>query len=116
MRRLHLLFSVGLILLASPVLAQSVVFDEAVDGDLSGVGTAPTSIFLTLGLNQINGSFGTTGGSPSIGSGATNGLNDADFFSIDINPIPGASITSITTTRSDGAGPSFISGNRRGFV
>ncbi len=46
---------VALAALALPAAAQ-IVHDEAVDGDLSGVATAPTPVTLGLGSNIVNGS------------------------------------------------------------
>ena len=96
-------FLLGLILVASPLFAQTIIFDEAVDGDLSDLGTAPTPVTLLLGLNTIVGSFGdaNVGG----GSGATDG-SDADYFTFTLSP--SQIVTAISTTREGPDGPSFL--------
>ncbi len=94
----------GLMLMVSPLFAQTIIFDEAVDGDLSDSGTAPTPVTLLLGLNTIVGSFGDAnlGG----GNGATDG-SDADYFTFTLSP--DQVVTAISTTREDtGGGPSFL--------
>jgi len=97
----HLPLMLGMLLMASPSFAQ-VIHNEAVDGDLSDSGPAPTSfgVFAT-GTNTIQGSLGASSG----GSGATNG-NDADFFTFTLGA--GQSVNSISTTRTGPGGGSFI--------
>lgn len=74
------------------------IHDEAVDGDLSGVGTAPTSLTLSLGLNEIFGTIGNNGN-----TGSTNG-QDADFFTFNL----GSGLTINSIIASNSGGPSFI--------
>ena len=61
----------GLLLL--PQAQARIAWDESVNGDLSGVGTAPSVISLTLGSNQI---IGATG---DLGAGV-----DIDYFTLTI--------------------------------
>ena len=103
---MRLLFSpiyLGLILFASPLVAQTIIHNETVDGDLSDLGTAPTPVELLLGLNTIVGSFGDAnlGG----GNGATDG-SDADYFTFTLSPR--RVVTAISTTREGLAAPSFL--------
>ncbi len=92
-----------LMLLASPVFAQTIVHDEAINGDLSDSGPAPTSLgIFGLGVNTIQGSIGPSTG----GSGASNMSSDADIFTFDI--APGLFVSSVTTTRSGPGFQSFI--------
>ena len=89
MKLRHLPFLLVITLIASPLFGQTVVYDESVDGDLSGSGLAPTAVSLVLGLNTIQGAIGTTGALPSIGDGtfATNGgSRDTDFFTFTLSP------------------------------
>lgn len=98
-------FSAFLILLtlslafANENLFASVIHNEAAMGDLSGVSTAPTDLtsqFIVPGTNTIQGQLGSDpdNNNPAIGTGATNTVNDADYFSITL--AAGQSITSIT--------------------
>ena len=93
MRLHHLpsLFAV-LVFAAAPAFAQTIVHNEAIDGELSDTGASPTLINLVFGLNEIQGSLGPGG------SGATNSTSDADFFTF--NLASGLEVSSITTTRS----------------
>ena len=96
--------------LVSPALAQGIIHDEAVDGDLSGVSPSPTAVVLGLGTNTIVGSLGPAGG---VG-GATNG-QDADIFTFTLGA--GQTVTSIVTTRSGPGSQSFIGySNSIGFA
>ena len=61
----------GLLLL--PQAQARVAWDESVNGDLSGVGTLPSVLSLSLGSNQI---FGATG---DLGAGV-----DIDYFTLTI--------------------------------
>ena len=106
MKLRYLPFLLGMMLIASPSFAQSVVFDEAASGDLSDSGAAPTSLTLGLGLNTVQGTFGTTGLLPTNGTGSTNPANDADFFTFTL--APGQIINAISTTRTGGGNGSFI--------
>ena len=96
LRNLPVIF--GMMIIASPLFAQSaIVFDEAVSGELSGSGLTPTPLTLGLGLNTIQGTLGENGN-----LGATNGTSDADFFTF--NLAPGQVVTAISTTRPAGLG------------
>ena len=66
----------------------TVVHDESVDGDLSGVFASPTLLSTTNGPNTVVAQFGNNGN-----SGATDGT-DADYFAIVIPS--GGSLTSIS--------------------
>ncbi len=66
----------------------AVVYDESVDGDLSGVFAAPDALPTATGDNTLIGSVGQNGG-----TGATNG-SDADYLTITVPA--GASLTTIT--------------------
>lgn len=103
MRLRHTPIFLCLIFAATPLFAQTVIYDETVDGDLSGSGTAPTPITLLLGLNTIVGSFGDSnvGG----GGGATDG-SDADYFTFTL--APDQVVTAISTTRQGLDAPSFL--------
>jgi len=99
MKLTHLPILLGLMLLASPVFAQTIVHDEAVSGDLSDSGPSPTPLgVFGAGVNTIQGSLGGLGAGG--GGGASNG-NDADIFTFTLGA--GQTITSISTTRSDSA-------------
>lgn len=77
------------LLLTLPGLASAAtIWDEGVDGDLSGVGASPTGLVLGVGANTIVGTIGDNGN-----TGATDGT-DADYFSFLV--APGTSVTSIT--------------------
>jgi len=98
----HIPVLVGLMLAVSPAFAQ-VVHNEAIDGDLSGVGPSPTELVFGVGLNTIQGSFGSA--PAGVDGGATNG-NDADIFTFTLGA--GQSVESITTTRTGAGTLSFI--------
>jgi hypothetical protein len=74
--------------------AHAIVYDEALLGDLSGDGMAPTPLVFDVGLNIIRGTMGTTG--PQV---------DADIFTITL--APGQSITEILLIEYDHSGVSF---------
>jgi len=74
------------------------VYDEATDGDLSGLFATPTPLTLGVGLNTITGTIG-----PNGNDGATNG-NDADYFTFVLGP--NESANSLTIIRDD-PGSSF---------
>ena len=93
----------GLMLVAAPVFAQGIVHDEAVMGDLSDTGPAPTPLgVFGLGGSTIQGTLGPSAG----GSGASNGSSDADIFTFNI--APGQFVTSVTTTRTGPGSVSFV--------
>ena len=80
-----------------------VVFDEAIDGDLSDLGPSPTVLgVFGLGTTTIVGTLGPDAG----GNGATNGSSDADIFTFTI--APGQVVSSFTTTRSGPGNQSFF--------
>ena len=79
-----------------------IVFDEAVDGEISNSGLNPTVITLGLGNNTVVGSIGDNGQ-----TGATDGT-DGDFFTF--NLATGLEVHEISTTRS-AAGRSFFGYN-----
>lgn len=64
------------------------VHDESIDGDLSGVLSAPDTVLVSNGANVLIGQMGANGG-----TGATDG-SDADYFSITIGA--GQSLTGFT--------------------
>lgn len=86
MRKLAFVAIVSAFSLAPP-LAAAVVYDEAVDGDLSGNRLAPTSLVLSTGINSISGT--TVAGDLdyvtfSVPGGATlNSMTLASFTSTD---------------------------------
>lgn len=73
-------------------------YDEAVDGDLSGLFGTPTVLTLGLGVNTIGGTLG-----PNGNGGATNG-QDADYFTFTLGANETAN--SLDIIRGD-AGASF---------
>lgn len=78
--------AVSLLLLAGLApCAHAIVWDEAINGDLSGSNTAPTPITFDLGVNTIK---GTMGGDPGDGIPL-----DRDFFTVTVGP--NQAITSI---------------------
>ncbi len=89
--------------LAGPASAIT-IYDESVDGDLSGVPSSPDALAVSVGANTVIGSVGQNGG-----TGATNG-SDADYFSITIGA--GESLTALTidsyTFAPSNPGASFI--------
>lgn len=58
----------------------AVIYNESIDGDLSGLFGKPTPLSIMLGANTILAEFGNNGD-----TGATNGF-DADYFTIIIDP------------------------------
>jgi hypothetical protein len=83
---MHRLRSVAISLLFFPALALSaraaaLFYDEAVSGDLSNLGSAPTALVFDLGQNIVT---GTMGGPPS---------SDPDIITFTIQP--GQALTSI---------------------
>ena len=108
--RLTSLLLFGLMLTAAPALAQGLIHDEAVDGDLSDAGTTPTSFVFGLGTNTIQGTLGPSTG----GTGATNGSSDADFFTFTLGA--GQTITSFSTTRSGPGTQAFVGYSNSGAI
>jgi hypothetical protein len=81
--------------------AHALIYDEAILGDLSGDGLAPTPLVFDVGVNIIRGTMGTAG--PQL---------DADIFTITLEP--GQFITEILLVEYDHSGVSFyaISGGQ----
>lgn len=70
-----LLVAMGSVLVFAPsASAVNLVYNEAVNGDLSGDSLNPTTLSLSVGSNQI---IGSTTGNPNL---------DRDFFTFDILP------------------------------
>jgi hypothetical protein len=83
-----------------------IVHDESVDGDLSGVFSAPQSVIFNLGANTVVGQIGNNGF-----TGATNG-QDADYFSFSLGP--GQQLQSVTIDSF--TSPGFPGSSFMGFV
>ncbi len=85
MRRLLL----ATLLLTAPGLASAAtIWDESIDGDLSGVGAAPTELTLAAGTNTVIGTIGNNGNTGAVGG------QDADYFYFTVPA--GATVTSLT--------------------
>jgi hypothetical protein len=63
----------------------SVIYNEAISGDLSGDFSAPTLLHVSLGLNDVLG---------STGKSATTGIIDRDYFTFTV--APGEALSGIT--------------------
>ena len=79
----------------------SIIYNEAVSGDLSNIFSSPTLLTVSLGLNDV---FGSTGKS------ATTGIIDRDYFTFTVSPGEALSgITVLSGTQTLGPlGDSFI--------
>ncbi|MEX1115651.1 MAG: hypothetical protein WEB53_10410 [Akkermansiaceae bacterium] len=66
----------------------AVIYNESINGDLSGLFGSPTTLNLTTGANTIIAQMGSNGN-----TGATNG-SDADYFTVTVGS--GESLVSIT--------------------
>ncbi len=73
----NLATSFATLLLAGAANA-AVIYQESVDGDLSGAFASPAAVTLSSGVNSIVGQFGNNGG-----TGATDGT-DADYFTFSV--------------------------------
>ncbi len=61
MKRIPLLLTIGILMLALPLLVLAASsYDEAASGDLSGDGAAPTALTVSAGSNVITGTTGNT--------------------------------------------------------
>lgn len=99
-RTLFATAALSLSALFSPAFA-GVVYDEAINGDLSTNFSSPTSVFIQEGSNQI---YGTTG--------RVAGVIDRDYFTITIpvgHRLVGIDVLPNTTGDNTGALVSFIS-------
>jgi hypothetical protein len=86
-------FGVCLLLVSASLAHAALFYDESVSGDLSNLGSAPTVLDFTLGVNRVT---GTMGGSPD---------SDPDIISFTIQP--GQFLTSIFLEPLDPAERSF---------
>ncbi|MEM9352486.1 MAG: hypothetical protein AAGA92_05695 [Planctomycetota bacterium] len=93
-------------LIAQSASASS-IYNESIDGDLSGVFSAPDLLPITTGVNTLIGTTGANGG-----TGATDG-SDADYFTITIPA--GKELTTITLD-SYVANPAITSQSFIGYV
>lgn len=84
-------------LIASSLSLNASVWDEALNGDLSGDGNAPTTLTFDLGLNHVT---GTMGGDPGEGIPL-----DRDIFKVTVPS--GQQISSIDVVTFSPAGASF---------
>jgi hypothetical protein len=78
----------GLLLLLPQVQAR-VAWDESLNGDLSGVGTVPSVISLTLGSNQILGATGDLGAGVDIDDFTLTIPAGWQLTSLDLLPVTG---------------------------
>jgi hypothetical protein len=91
--RARLLGGVSLLLASASLAHAGLFYDESVSGDLSNLGSAPTALEFSLGVNRVT---GTMGGPPT---------SDPDIISFTIQP--GQFLTSIFLEPLDPAERSF---------
>src|SRR5690349_1651143 len=100
-RRLMRIRKISLLLTAACVFGISghagIIYNESTSGDLASVGTTPTSIGFSSGLNQVIGTTGRASSTVAI---------DRDYFTftvpvglnlVSITPLPGTQVNGLTS-------------------
>lgn len=88
----------------------AVIYQESLDGDLSGAFASPTAVTLSSGVNSIIGQTGNNGNGGAIGGTGTAVSRDADYFTFSVTAgqvVNSISIASYTFSPSD-PGVSFM--------